>query len=54
MKDKQTIMEYFRNFIAKNNQKPSDQNGTKTTFGNNLPVVNTLDKLPVILQSFSQ
>ena len=32
MKNKQTIMRYFSNCVAKNNQNPSYQNGMKTTF----------------------
>ena len=32
MKNKQTITQYFGNFVAINNQKQSYQNGVKRTF----------------------
>ena len=39
MKNKQTIMYYFCNFVAKNYQKPSYQNWMKTTLDENwMPV----------------
>ena len=31
IKNKQTHMQYFRNFVAKNNQKPSYENGMKNS-----------------------